>query len=132
MKTTFGIQFWVMNSQSWVNWKILHIFILFFIFGISYELCFIFMNQVDIFERFRVAFFREFQNVQTGYLTMYKPEFTTGSVVLFVLFIPFSVFCFWSVLATKLRKIRKYYIIFVCILQGTTDKRKKTERKSQN
>ena len=40
-----------------------------------------------------------------------------------VSFIPFFVFGFWSLLATKLRK---YYVIFVYILQG---KMGKTERK---
>ena len=36
-----------------------------------------------------------------------------------VLFIPFFVFCFWSLLATKLWK---YYIIFLYILQGKMEK----------
>ena len=40
-----------------------------------------------------------------------------------VLFIPFFVFGFWSLLATKLQK---YYVIFVYILQG---KMGKTEEK---
>ena len=46
--------------------------------------------------------------------------------VSFVSFIPFFVFAFWSLLATKLRK---YYVIFVYILQG---KMGKTEKKSHN
>ena len=41
-----------------------------------------------------------------------------------VSFIPFFVFGFWSLLATKLRK---YYVIFVYILQG---KMGKTENKT--
>ena len=32
-----------------------------------------------------------------------------------VLFIPFFVFCFWSLLVTKLQK---YYVIFIYILHG--------------
>ena len=44
----------------------------------------------------------------------------------FVLFISFFIFGFWSLLATKLRK---YYVIFVYILQG---KMEKMERKSRN
>ena len=47
-----------------------------------------------------------------------------------VSFIPFLVFGFWSLLATKLRK---YYVIFVYILQGKMGKtEKKSERKSRN
>ena len=48
----------------------------------------------------------------------------------FVSFIPLFVFGFWSLLAMKLRK---YYIIFVYILQGKMGKmEKKLERKSRN
>jgi hypothetical protein len=44
-----------------------------------------------------------------------------------VLFIPFFVFCFWSLLATKLQK---YFIIFVYILQGKMDKTGKNWREN--
>ena len=47
----------------------------------------------------------------------------------YVSFIPFFVFGFWSLLATKLQKC---YVIFVYILQGKMGKTEKTERKSCN
>ena len=39
-----------------------------------------------------------------------------------VLFIPFFVFCFWSLLVTKLQK---YYVIFIYILHGQDRKKGK-------
>ena len=44
-----------------------------------------------------------------------------------VLFIPFFVFRFWSLLGTKLRK---YHVIFVYILQGKMDKTEKKGMKN--
>ena len=46
----------------------------------------------------------------------------TESDVIYVSFIPFFVFGYWSLLATKLRK---YYVIFVYILQGKIGKTEK-------
>ena len=44
-----------------------------------------------------------------------------------VSFIPFFVFGFWSLLATKLRK---YYVIFVYILQGKMGKMEKNQKEN--
>ena len=44
-----------------------------------------------------------------------------------VSFIPFSVFCFWSLLATKLRK---YLVIFVYVLQGKMGRTEKTQKEN--
>ena len=41
----------------------------------------------------------------------------------------FLVFGFWSLLAMKLRKYEKYYVIFVYILQGKMGKTEKTGKK---
>ena len=46
-----------------------------------------------------------------------------------VSFIPFFVFGSWSLLAMRLRK---YFVIFVYILQAKMGKKEKTERKSRN
>ena len=51
------------------------------------------------------------------------------SLLIIVSFIPFFIFGFWSLLVMKLRK---YYAIFVYILQGKMGKMEKTERKSCN
>ena len=48
------------------------------------------------------------------------------------IFIPFSVFGFRPLLATKLRKYKNIFVIFDHILQGKMGKTEKKERKSRN
>ena len=72
-----------------------------------------------------------------GRYTNSSPSYLTCVFFIFmpisVSFIIFFVFVFWSLLATKLLNLRKYYVIFVYILQGKMGKTgKKTERKSCN
>ena len=49
-----------------------------------------------------------------------------NTFLIYVSFIPFFVFGFWSLLATKLQK---YYIIFVYFLQGKMGKTETNEKK---
>ena len=62
------------------------------------------------------------QHVQTDLSKKSRPKLNIS-------FIPFFVFDFWSLQATKLQK---YYVIFVYILQGKMGMTEKTERKSHN
>jgi len=55
-------------------------------------------------------------------LLLCKGSLISEGILTFVSFIPFFIFGFWPHLATKLRK---YYVIFVYILQGKIDKTKK-------
>ena len=57
----------------------------------------------------------------------YIAKFYWLSTLPIVSFIPFLVFGFWSLLATKLRK---YYVIFVYILQGKMGKTEKNRKEN--
>ena len=50
--------------------------------------------------------------------------------MIFVSFIPFFVFGFWSLLATKLGRYKIYYAIFVYILQGKMGKTEKNQKEN--
>ena len=58
---------------------------------------------------------------QTSKLRVWSPSWSDKSFII-VFFIPYFVFGFWSLLATKLQK---YYVIFVYILQGKMSKMEK-------
>ena len=62
-----------------------------------------------------------FRNNSSTYLILFKWRLRKISreITRYVSFIPFFVFGFWSLLATK---IWKYYVIFVYILQGKMEK----------